>query len=222
MNKQQFLEAIIQAAVQDEQRNGIPALATVAQAIHESNWGQSTLAQKANNLFGVKATKSWKGDILVLPTREYLNGQWVTVQASWRSYKTLSECLDDRMNFLRANQRYKAALEYLKGDFASAIPFLTHIWKAGWATDPQYVQKIQKLIDQNQLDGRVGNARARQWAAAPKRHWAQDAVDRLLHNEIIANGDRLDEPMTRGEAFAVADAILRNKGHIYTTNLGKE
>lgn len=86
MTPQEFIAAISPAAQASMRLNKIPASFTVAQAALESSWAKSQLALTGFNLFGVKADKSWKGAALTLPTREFINKQWVTVPAVWRKY----------------------------------------------------------------------------------------------------------------------------------------
>ena len=126
---------------------GVPAGFTLAQAALESAWGESGLAKSGKNLFGVKADKAWKGATMTLPTREFVNGAWVTVPASWRKYSTWEECLVDHANFLKANKRYQAA--FVRTDSSEA--FAQAIAAAGYATDPNYAAKLIAVIRSNNL-----------------------------------------------------------------------
>ncbi|ANN70928.1 glycoside hydrolase family 73 protein [Bordetella bronchialis] len=141
MTPQEFIAAIAPAAQASAAHSKIPASFTVAQAALESAWGRSQLAREAFNLFGVKAAAAWQGDVLELPTREYLNGQWVTVPARWRRYPDWLACIDDHAAFLLQNPRYRPAFQFRDGPrFASAVA------KAGYATDPTYAAKIISII----------------------------------------------------------------------------
>ena len=67
--------------------HGILPSVSAAQAILESGWGESLLAQYPNhNLFGIKASSDWKGKRVDLPTQEYIDGKFVTVEATFRKY----------------------------------------------------------------------------------------------------------------------------------------
>lgn len=141
MTPQEFIAAIGPAAQASAAKTQIPASFTTAQAALESGWGKSQLAREAFNLFGVKADASWQGDVLEMPTREFLGGQWVTVIARWRRYPGWLECLDDHAAFLLQNPRYRPAFQFQDGPrFASAIA------RAGYATDPTYSAKIISII----------------------------------------------------------------------------
>lgn len=141
MKPEQFLDILIGPARECHRATGIPASFTLAQAALESAWGSSRLAQSGCNLFGVKADKSWKGAITVMPTREFVNGKPVTVQAKWRSYASWLECLLDRAEFFQKNKRYAKCFAETTGEgWARAVA------AAGYATDPQYAAKIVGMI----------------------------------------------------------------------------
>jgi flagellar rod assembly protein/muramidase FlgJ len=146
MNPNDFISAVALAARTSAAKTKIPASFTVAQGALESGWGTSQLALQGFNLFGVKADPSWHGDTMKLPTAEYVNGQRVTVVATWRKYGSWLEAISDRANFLLTNPRYKGAFAYTSGStFALAIA------AAGYATDPQYGQKIVSIIKAHNL-----------------------------------------------------------------------
>lgn len=208
MNRKEFLKALIVAAVEEEAQSGIPATASVVQGLHESNWGQSKLARDHFNLFGVKASsKSWKGDIVYLPTREYLKGEWVVVKAPWRAYKSIFECLRDRTNFLTVNKRYSKAMDLLKFDNVSWTEFLEKVWEAGWATDPQYLNKMVKLEKQHQI-GKLVQV-YKESIGVNKEHWAKPFLDYLRGKGIQINNDDLSVPADRGYVLAITALILK-------------
>lgn len=137
MKPQDFLDKLLPAALACQRAHGIPASFTLAQAALESSWGASKLANSGFNLFGVKADKSWHGAVTVLPTREFVNGKPVMETAKWRCYATVGECLDDRAAFFRQNKRYAACFKETTGaGWARAVA------AAGYATDPQYAEKL--------------------------------------------------------------------------------
>ena len=65
MTKSEFIPTIAPIVIEENKRRGNPLFSSVviAQAICESNWGQSTIMMKANAIFGIKATSSWKGKV---------------------------------------------------------------------------------------------------------------------------------------------------------------
>ena len=149
--------ATIGPAAQDSMRiTGIPASFTVAEAAVESGWGTSGLTIQAKNLFGVKADKSWTGPIVVMQTREFLNGEWVMVPARWRKYDDWHGSIEDHAEFLVENPRYHAAFEQpAPGEGENAAPtgerFAQAVAAAGYATDPDYAAKIIQIMRAHDL-----------------------------------------------------------------------
>ena len=147
MDTKEFIALIGPAAQASEAQTGIPASFTVAQAALESSWGKSRLANEGKNLFGVKADAAWTGDVLELPTREFLRGRWVSVVARWRKYADWQDCLDDHAKFFRANRRYRSCFDFHTGEgWAKAVA------KAGYATDPDYAAKLISVITKYKLE----------------------------------------------------------------------
>jgi flagellar rod assembly protein/muramidase FlgJ len=141
-----FLAAVAPAAQQTMRDLKVPASVTLAQAILESGWGTSGLSLRAMNLFGIKADASWTGSKMVFPTAEVVNGKRVFVSAAFRAYSTWTGSVHDHAQFLVANPRYAAAFQTTNGaDFAHAIA------KAGYATDPEYADKLVALMNVRNL-----------------------------------------------------------------------
>ena len=125
----------------------IPVSFTIAQAALESAWGESKLTLQANNLFGIKADKSWTGKTVMMPTREFVNKQWITINSLWRSYNNWTESILDHSKFIHDNPRYRFCfISKLDG-----LAFAKAIQAAGYATDPDYSNKIISIINSNNL-----------------------------------------------------------------------
>jgi flagellum-specific peptidoglycan hydrolase FlgJ len=105
------------------------------EAALESAWGESKLAKMANNLFGQKAGKENYPNIQIL-TREYLNGQWVTVPANWPCFPDWITCFKERMALLQRKAAYAPALAAQTGE-----DFILTVSKV-WATDPERGNKV--------------------------------------------------------------------------------
>lgn len=141
MRPEAFLDMLVGPARECQRLTGIPASFTLAQAALESAWGASKLAHSGCNLFGVKADKSWKGPVTVIPTREFINDKPVMESAKWRCYRDWAECLADRAEFFRKNKRYAACFKETTGEgWARAVA------AAGYATDPEYAAKLVGVI----------------------------------------------------------------------------
>ncbi len=120
----------------------LPSL-TIAQAILESGWGQSTLAVKGNALFGIKADKNWKGRVYSCCTKECYDGVHFTDEtAVFRAYGSWSESVADHTDFLCGLERYR---EVVGERHYKAACHAVH--RAGYATDPDYAAKLIRLIE---------------------------------------------------------------------------
>lgn len=123
---------------------------TIAQACLESDYGQSSLSQKYNNLFGVKGTNPNTSEVLT--TKEYVKGKWVVVKARFQIYDSYEASIRAHARLFQKGttwnkQQYKHVLtakDYRKQAHA--------LVQDGYATDPNYADKLIKLIEQYHLD----------------------------------------------------------------------
>lgn len=114
-------------------------------AANEGAFAPGTLAAApTNNVFGIKATPDWQGGTVTMPTREYRNGQWVTEPATFRTYATPRESYADHIRFLQENARYANAIQQQ----GSPTDFLQAVAQAGYATDPEWANKVLSLARQ--------------------------------------------------------------------------
>ena len=153
MNPSEFIMHLTNPALESHRKTGVPASITIAQAALESGWGESGLARAGNNLFGIKADSRWRGETLTLNTREFIKGQWMVVPAKWRKYASWQASIDDHAAFLKLNSRYKACFLC-----TTAAAFAMALAQAGYATDPDYANKLIALMSKHQLqsfDGAV-------------------------------------------------------------------
>lgn len=151
-----FIQQHEAAAAKVAAESGIPAHFMLAQAAHETGWGRATMRASdggpANNLFGIKAGSSWKGKVAEVTTTEYINGQPRKVVAKFRAYDSAEDSFRDYARLLGSNRRYAAAVESAQQARASGDPglaqrFAQHLQKAGYATDPQYADKLGRVIN---------------------------------------------------------------------------
>ncbi|MGO3374372.1 glycoside hydrolase family 73 protein [Brochothrix thermosphacta] len=143
-SSEEFLSKIKAGAISGWKKYKVLPSLTGAQAVLESGWGSSGLSQSANNLFGIKGR--YNGQFELWPTLEYINGEWVTVNAEFRKYPSWKESMEDHGKFLVENPRYYKVLG--EKDYIKAT---TEIWRAGYATDPDYPGKLQRTITYNNL-----------------------------------------------------------------------
>lgn len=99
-----FIDSIKESAIENYKKYNILPSITIAQAILESNWGESELSSKYNNLFGIKAHSYWKGESINIETSEHYNQ---VINDKFRVYKSKDDSLRDHAKFLSENSRYK-------------------------------------------------------------------------------------------------------------------
>jgi flagellum-specific peptidoglycan hydrolase FlgJ len=162
-SEQHFIAAVAPGAIAAQRRYGVPAAVTIAQAIDESGWGQSTLASADNNLFGIKG--SGPAGSVFLPTQEYENGQFVTLTMPFRVYQNVAQSIEDHGKLLATSQYYQQAMaeRHDPNAFAAALTGI-------YATDPQYGTKLIALMrryDLYRYDGMAPSAAPH--GAAPGR-----------------------------------------------------
>lgn len=145
LNQEQsvFVSRVLPGALRGFEKGLFPSI-TIAQAIHESAWGQSSLASEYNNLFGVKANSVWTGPVVEIPTQEEVNGGIITVIARWRVYDSWDAAIDDRIAFLTENSRYQEAGVFKAQNYIEQAQALQ---AAGYATDSEYAEKLIKTIE---------------------------------------------------------------------------
>jgi flagellum-specific peptidoglycan hydrolase FlgJ len=147
MTTAQFLAAAAPGAQQGWRQFGVPASVTMAQAILESGWGRSGLSTADKNYFGIKCQNGAYGKIAngchVYTTQECTKaGTCFTTTGAFRTYASMAHSFRDHGSFLRVNSRYKPAFAYTK----DANKFIWQVWKAGYATDPNYYTKVTALM----------------------------------------------------------------------------
>ena len=155
-----FIEKIGAMARDEMAKTGILACITIAQAILESGWGKSELAVNANNIFGMKKSLSgntWTGSTWdgkssysKLTKEVYASGP-ATVQADFRAYKSWEDSVGDHSAYL-AGAKNGSKLRYADLVGCTDYKKAAEIIKAGgYATAPDYVSKLCKLVEQYNL-----------------------------------------------------------------------
>lgn len=129
---------------------GIFAGTLFSQAILESSSaptylvGSSKLSKEANNLFGIKADKNWKGKRYNIKTREVKNNVSYYILDDFRAYDTPEQSMQDYVNFLLKNKRYKEAGVFKAKNVKEQAEALK---KAGYATAPNYAEIVTKVYN---------------------------------------------------------------------------
>lgn len=142
----QFIEHLYPFAKQVEAETGISAKVMLAQSALETGWGKHMINkpddQASFNLFGIKADSRWDGDKTEIVTTEYRGGVAMKERAAFRSYNNYEDSFRDYAQFLQDNPRYEPAMQYLD----NPQKFTQTLQDAGYATDPAYSQKIQRIL----------------------------------------------------------------------------
>ena len=140
---------MINGAIQTQNKYGVPASVTLAQIIQESGGsypgGLSGLAYNHNNLFGIKDSSSWDGQTVVMNTTEYKNGNTVVVPATFRSYNSVADSIDDH-GMLLTKSIYTD-----KTKNATDLESYVRAMGSVYATDPNYADELLKVINDNNL-----------------------------------------------------------------------
>jgi flagellar protein FlgJ len=143
----EFIRKHQDAADAAQAQTGIPASFMLAQAAHESGWGKRTInnadGTSSHNVFGIKAGANWNGPVATVTTTEYINGEPRRVQARFRSYSSHEEAFADYARLMKDSPRYSQVV----ANADSAQGFARGLQKAGYATDPDYADKLGRMIN---------------------------------------------------------------------------
>ncbi|WP_336355156.1 flagellar assembly peptidoglycan hydrolase FlgJ [Pseudomonas granadensis] len=144
----EFVNTMLPMAKEAADRIGVDPRYLVAQAALETGWGKSVMraqdGSSSHNLFGIKASSNWKGDSARAITSEFRNGAMVKETAEFRSYASYKDSFHDLVTLLQSNNRYQEVLKSAD----NPEQFVRELQKAGYATDPNYANKISQIAKQ--------------------------------------------------------------------------
>ena len=147
-----FVHQLWPHAVNAAKELGTSPKVIIAQAALETGWGKYIIRKadgsSSNNLFNIKADKRWQGETSRIETLEYIGNIPRKESAQFRAYATLEESIQDYVNFLKNNSRYKAALQ----TDTNESQFIEKIHAAGYATDPNYNEKVKRILSDKPLN----------------------------------------------------------------------
>ncbi len=150
-----FVRDLWPHALEAERELGVAAEVLIAQSALETGWGKyiHSLDNGDNSfsLFGIKADQRWQGQHVAVSTLEFKDGTMQREQARFRAYDSVGEAFADYVNFIQSNPRYQQALEHGFNPDAYA----RELQKAGYATDPDYASKIQRIRNSDLLQNRL-------------------------------------------------------------------
>ncbi len=152
MSPDDYISKYAPIAIEEMYRSNIPASITLAQGIIESSWGGSELAATHKNHFGIKCNSGWEGIHTYHEDDDYdENGNLLA--SCFRGYYSVEESYKDHSNFLMRGARYSKLFELDINDF---VNWAIGLKECGYATDPEYAQKLINTINKyglNQFDG---------------------------------------------------------------------
>jgi flagellar protein FlgJ len=144
----EFVNTMLPMAKEAAERIGVDPRYLVAQAALETGWGKSVMraqdGSSSHNLFGIKASSSWKGESARAITSEFRNGEMVKETAQFRSYDSYKDSFHDLVTLLQTNNRYQDVVKSAD----NPEQFVRELQKAGYATDPDYASKISQIAKQ--------------------------------------------------------------------------
>lgn len=140
ISRVQYIEMYKDVAIEQMLLSGVPASITLAQGCLESGDGNSYLATKGNNHFGIKCHNGWSG-----PTIRHNDDAH---SECFRKYSTAAESFQDHSDFLRKGSRYAFLFELERSDYRAWAHGLK---KAGYATAPDYAERLIRIIEENDL-----------------------------------------------------------------------
>ncbi|MBE0419699.1 flagellar assembly peptidoglycan hydrolase FlgJ [Pseudoalteromonas nigrifaciens] len=148
---EEFVSSVWEHAKTAAKKIGLNPAVMVAQAALETGWGKHIInksdGNSSNNLFNIKSDKSWQGEKANKVTLEFEQGAAVKKQASFRAYDSIKDSVNDFVDFLTQNPRYQQALQ----NTAKPAAFLDSLQQAGYATDPNYADKIKRVLNSSEL-----------------------------------------------------------------------
>ena len=159
----------------------------MAQGILESDCGNSLLSMKSNNHFGIKCKRNWTGDKVYHD--DDAKGE------CFRSYPSVEASYRDHAEFLDSQPRYDSLFAYSSDDYKS---WARGLKAAGYATAPDYAQRLIRIIEENQLFllDRPDGARlyaSRYGLKRDPEEWfsSQSSVEELARTEGAVDPDNL-------------------------------
>jgi flagellar protein FlgJ len=141
-----FVARLWPHALEAGRATGIAPHFILGQAALESGWGRGEIRMAdggpSHNLFNIKAGGGWQGAVADVATTEYVNGAAVKSVERFRAYGSYAEAFKDYANLIASNPRYAQVLN----ERADPAAFARALQQAGYATDPNYADKLTRVI----------------------------------------------------------------------------
>lgn len=141
----EFVQKVLPSAKIAAEKLDVDAETLVAQSALETGWGSKVFADQDGtptfNLFNIKADTRWQGDSVLKHSLEYLGGKFTNIASNFRSYESIEDSFQDFSEFILNSERYQDAVNTAK----NGMDFIDKIHSAGYATDPNYSEKINSV-----------------------------------------------------------------------------
>jgi len=135
---------------------GVNPLGMLAQAALETGWGQrmprNADGSSTHNLFGIKAGDEWTGARAAADSMEVIDGVATPRRSTFRAYGSIEESVNDFANLLKNSPRYRDVL----AAGANAAGYVAGMAKSGYATDPDYGNKLNQVLGSDTLQWALG------------------------------------------------------------------
>lgn len=201
---EKYIKTYSNLAIQHQKKYKIPASITLAQGVLESGAGQSDLAQRSNNHFGIKCHSDWRGGRVYHD--DDLRGE------CFRKYKQVEDSYDDHSRFLAERPRYASLFDLNIKDYKG---WAKGLQKCGYATDRAYANKLIKVIEDYELyryDSAKSSKTASQKTNQSSKKLARYTIYKtngLLY--VYAKGNDSFEQIAESLSFRVKDIKKYNE-----------
>lgn len=157
---EQFVQSLLPLAEKVAGDLGVDPKVLLAQAALETGWGRYVIQRgdgaSSHNLFNIKADSRWDGDRAQVGTVEFRDGVAQKERAAFRVYDSYEQSFRDYADFLQRSSRYQGAL----AEAANPYRYLQGLQDAGYATDPEYANKISRIFDGDVMASAATNSDA--------------------------------------------------------------
>lgn len=182
--QKRYISKYADLAVEEMRRSGVPASITLAQGLLESRAGQSDLAVKGNNHFGIKCHSNWNGPKVHIDDDKD--------NECFRKYRTVEQSYRDHSDFLRYRDRYKFLFDLDPKDYEG---WAYGLKKAGYATDPAYPKKLIKIIEEYELYKYDKGRKVK-----PEKEEKPEKQQKLHKNDKVEKQEKSSKPEKRHKA----------------------
>ncbi|WP_419511235.1 glucosaminidase domain-containing protein [Alistipes sp.] len=223
LTREEYIDRYKSIAVAHMERYGIPASITMAQGILESDCGNSWLSVQSNNHFGIKCKRNWTGGKVYYD--DDAKGE------CFRSYPSVEASYHDHAEFLDSQPRYDSLFAYSSSDYKS---WARGLKAAGYATAPDYAQRLVRIIEENQLflldqpDGeRLYASRSGRRITDPEGWFAdQSSVDQVATSSSAVDPDNYRVTINAHNGYNVYETngvhyVLAKEGDTFE-NIGRK